>query len=301
MNWHSESDNNRDIDIVNIIYALIVQRQKDIQYREDSIVKLRRLQSENDQLLISQVKYQDKVVSLEKELSSKINKERTLLEMMQDNKIKWDMEKEELIKKCNKIQHKETQYEHQIRKKERQYETLKEKMNNLLIEKNREVKNSILILTQLQKQETNRVQNKKGEGGSTDEMYRMIIDRYEQKLKLLMVENLDLRNSYKEIKLQVQELIDTHKISDLKDINNDNNNNNQELNDSQFDLPFTMIQETIEEHVKAKIKIIRSKLNNLKDNKTTEEDNINNDDNNQYEIGTLVAKLSKYYNTISIS
>lgn len=71
-------------------------------------------------------------------------------------KDKWDMEKEELLKRLTMLQHKDTQYQHEIRKKERLYDTLKDKMNTMLIEKNREVKNSMEILAALQKENTKR-------------------------------------------------------------------------------------------------------------------------------------------------
>ncbi len=68
-------------------------------------------------------------------------------------KDKWDMEKDELTRRLTMLQHKDTQYQHEIRKKERLYDALKDKMNTMLIEKNREVKNSMGILNALQRED----------------------------------------------------------------------------------------------------------------------------------------------------
>ncbi len=44
-------------------------------------------------------------------------------------------------------------------------------------------------------------------------MYRMIIDRYEEKIKALMTENTDLRNSLKELQQELQDILNTHNIT----------------------------------------------------------------------------------------
>jgi hypothetical protein len=44
-------------------------------------------------------------------------------------------------------------------------------------------------------------------------MYRMVIDRYEDKLKALTTENNDLRHSLKELQQELQDLLNTHNIT----------------------------------------------------------------------------------------
>jgi X breakpoint 2-interacting protein len=70
------------------------------------------------------------------------------------------MEKDELLRRLTMLQHKDTQYQHELRKKERLYDTLKDRMNTMLIEKNREVKNSMEILVALQKEDKKRSTSK---------------------------------------------------------------------------------------------------------------------------------------------
>ncbi len=100
--------------------------------------------------------------SAERELSAKQLKERATLEKEQQQKEKWETEREELQKKLVMLQHKDSQYQvhtymcspkqHELRKKEKLYDSLKEKMNHMLLEKNKEVKNGMEILNALQRE-----------------------------------------------------------------------------------------------------------------------------------------------------
>ena len=65
------SKNEENCNNLNIIYALVTQIQKDQAYKDESIERQRRLQSDCDLSNANQSKLQQKVAMLERELNSR--------------------------------------------------------------------------------------------------------------------------------------------------------------------------------------------------------------------------------------
>ena len=93
-------------------------------------------------------------------------------------------------------------------------------------------------------------------------MYRMIIDRYEEKIKYLTTENSDLRKSLKELQKELQDILSTHKVTNLK---SGENVTPDSMNDSQFNLPFDMIRDSLEDSMKQKLDLLREKFESLQE------------------------------------
>jgi molecular chaperone GrpE (heat shock protein) len=92
-------------------------------------------------------------------------------------------------------------------------------------------------------------------------MYRMIVDRYEEKIKYLTTENTDLRKSLKELQKELQDILSTHKVTNLQ--TNGESANTDIMNDSQFNLPFDMIRDSLEDSMKQKLDLLREKFESL--------------------------------------
>ncbi len=119
-------------------------------------------------------------------------------------------------------------------------------------------------------------------------MYRSVVTGYEEKLNFLVSENTDLRNSLRSLQQELQELLTAQHIATVKVIyiyilNNttaitrsmlivslfypfnhpiiqSNQKEQQQIRDDQFNLPFDMVRDSIEDTLRSKMEIIRQQL-----------------------------------------
>lgn len=100
-------------------------------------------------------------------------------------------EKEEFRRECNRMQHKEAQYQHELKKKDNSYAKLQEQLRKTLGEKEMPVKNSLELTEPLHSKGVTLFSR----GGDAEFSY-MISRGYEENQNRLLAENHDLRTAF---------------------------------------------------------------------------------------------------------
>lgn len=255
----------------NCIYAMIQQRQRDIEYRETANDTRQRLMSDMSRLETKMERLSDQLSIKEREMQTMASKEQKLTTAFKTQLEKLQLEKDEFQRMLIATQQVRSQQNHELKKKEKEYVKLQERLNQVLMEKKKESKNGIEIMNLLQKEGRQRGtwNAKKADG----DFYKMIVDAYESKKQELVAENADLRALLRSMQ------------ADMRDFLNTSNgmgrpgsvvNNSADLEPPPtplggrtdvFDLPFNMARDQIEQSLRAKMFTIKERMLQLQGQK----------------------------------
>jgi len=171
---------------------MIQQRQRDIEYRETANDTRQRLMSDMSRLEAKVERLTDQLASKERELQALTSKEQKAAAANRAQLARLQHEKDEFQRMVISTQQVRIQQMHELKKKEKDFVKLQERLNQVLLERKKEVKNSMDILSSLQKEGKQRgtLLNKKADG----DFCKMIVDAYEAQKQELITENTDLRN-----------------------------------------------------------------------------------------------------------
>eukprot|EP00742_Colponemidia_sp_Colp-10_P006537 GILJ01007006.1.p1 GENE.GILJ01007006.1~~GILJ01007006.1.p1 ORF type:complete len:543 (-),score=104.26 GILJ01007006.1:34-1662(-) len=255
---------------LNCIFALLRQRQADMEFRSDIAEKLGRLESDKHMMYQTNTRLQNQLASLEAELGSCRAKAQADERRFKADKDRIQLERDELIRLNTSLQHKDAQYQHELRKREREYGRLQEQLRKVLSDRDKESKAGMDLLNALQRDGGKRgtwKNNKKGE----EDFYKMVVRVYETKQAELISENEELRKSLQNLQEELKELLKQHKATTsrrkpiIDDLNEDvnleeseqgldptlNSSIDEAMNANQFNLPFDLIREDMEGSMRA--------------------------------------------------
>lgn len=103
-----------------VIYELLQQRQRDLEFRNDVIEKIAKLESDKNSIAQNVVRLKTEVETLKKENGVLQNVNKSLEKKFKLDKDKLIYEKDEISKQLSKLNFKETQMLHELRKKEKE-------------------------------------------------------------------------------------------------------------------------------------------------------------------------------------
>ncbi|KAG0463343.1 hypothetical protein HPP92_019412 [Vanilla planifolia] len=253
----------------NCIYALLQQRQRDIEFRESSSEQRQRLQSDISRLEAKVERLEAQVAAKDRELATLARTEAKATAAFKAQIEKLQQERDEFQKMVIGYQQARTQQIYEMKKKEKDYIKLQERLNQVLMEKKKESRSGMEIMNLLQKEGRQRGtwNGRKADG----DFYKMIVDAYEVKKQELMAENADLRALLRSMQVDMRDFLNTQ---------NEVSQQNLSINDKQggespqsplagrtdvFDLPFHMARDQIEESLRTKMASIKARMVQLQD------------------------------------
>uniref|UniRef100_A0A0D3E3E1 Afadin/alpha-actinin-binding protein n=1 Tax=Brassica oleracea var. oleracea TaxID=109376 RepID=A0A0D3E3E1_BRAOL len=242
----------------NCIYALIQQRQRDVEFRESTNDQRQRLLSDMARVEAKVERLENQLQSKERELGSVTRTEAKNTAALKAQNEKLQKERDEFQRMVIANQQVKTQQLHETKKKEKEYIKLQERLNQVLMEKKKETRSGMEIMNLLQKEGR---QRGTWTGKKTDsDFYKRIVDAYEAKNQELMAENTDLRALLRSTQGDMRSFL--------------NANGRTSLNPSQsplggktdvFDLPFRMARGRIEDSLRSKMVSIKERMGQLVD------------------------------------
>ncbi|CAK6958100.1 afadin- and alpha-actinin-binding protein-like isoform X1 [Scomber scombrus] len=121
-------------------------------------------------------------------------------------------EKEEVQKLQNIIASRASQYNHEMKRKEREFHKLKERLNQLLVDK-KEKKQAIDVLNNIGRADGKRSlwKTEKTEAKHEGEMYKALLSDYDNRQRELMLENAELRKVLQQMKKDIVSILSTRK------------------------------------------------------------------------------------------
>ncbi|KAL2643711.1 hypothetical protein R1flu_011298 [Riccia fluitans] len=264
----SSNDPASVVQTCNCIYALLQQRQRDIEFRDAANDQKHRLMSDMTRLEAKLERQEAQLFAKERELAALTSKEQKAAAAFKAQLEKLQQERDEFQRMVVSTQQVRVQQSHELKKKEKEYAKLQEKLNQVLAEKKKETKPGLEILTLLQKEGRQRGtwNSKKADGDFT----KMIVDAYEAKKQELMAENTDLRSLLRSMQCDMRDFLNTpNGMGKASSVNGsfDGDRPSTPLagRTDVFDLPFHMARDQIEQSLRTKMSSIKERMMQLQE------------------------------------
>ena len=113
---------------IKVVYELLQQRQRDLEFRSEIIDKIAKLESDKNTIGQNVVRLKAEMETIKKENGVLQNTNKALERKFKTDREKICFEKEEVAKQLSKLSFKETQMLHEIRKKENEANKYKEQV-----------------------------------------------------------------------------------------------------------------------------------------------------------------------------
>ncbi|XP_051151355.1 uncharacterized protein LOC127265551 [Andrographis paniculata] len=251
----------------NCLYALLQQRQRDIEYRESANEQRQRLFSDISRLETKIERLETQLSAKDREIATITRTEAKATAAFKAQIEKLQQERDEFQKMVLGNQQVRTQQIHEMKKKEKEYTKLQEKLNQVLMEKKKESRSGMEIMNLLQKEGR---QRGTWNGKKTDnDLYKKIVDAYETKNNELMAENANLRALLRSTQADMREFLNAPngKQSSPADNRQDGDVSQSPLGGKtdMFDLPLHMARDQIEESLRTKMTSIKERMFQLQD------------------------------------
>ncbi|GBG69427.1 hypothetical protein CBR_g4121 [Chara braunii] len=249
----------------NCLYALLQQRQRDIEFRDSMTEQRQRLLSATSRLEAKVERLETQLTSKDRELTTMTLEKQKMGAAHRVQIDKLQSERDEFQRMSIGMQQLRVQQAHEIRKKEKEYTKLQERLNQVVMEKKKESKAGMDIVNMLQKEGRQRG-TWSGKKADSD-FYKMIVDSYEAKKQELLVENADLRASLRSLQADMRELLNSQ-----GHVKGDANHMGAVMTPCEtplrgrtdiFDLPYHLTRDEIENSMRAKIASIRERMEHL--------------------------------------
>lgn len=252
------------VKLVNSTYELLQQQQQNMKQLTDLEQKILRSECDNEHLVQTQKRLKEQLESAQREVAVRNERERQLQGKLLKAKEDLKLEREELKKTKANSHHLQKQFDHETRKKERELSKLKERIHQLLTDKNQEKKVGLDILNLINRPAgAQRAMWKTGSAKNEEEMYRMLVTNYEEREKELMVENNDMRETLKSMQVELIKLLnqqneDYESNTEVGEISE--SGSVEELSTGHFNMPYDMVREGIESSLREKWRLLKSRL-----------------------------------------
>ncbi|KAL5220053.1 hypothetical protein ABZP36_024766 [Zizania latifolia] len=254
----------------NCMYALLQQRQRDIEFRESTNDLRQRMQSDISRLEAKIERMDAQLAAKDRELASLTRTEAKNTAALKAQIDKLQQERDEFQKMVIGNQQVRTQQIHEMKKKEKEYIKLQEKLNQVLMEKKKESSRSGMEIMNLLQKEGRQRGTWNGKKNDND-YYKMIVDAYEVKKQELVQENADLRALLRSMQMDMREFLNAPNGVSQPAVTG---NGRQEAGSPQsplggktdvFDLPFHMARDQIEESLRTKMASVKARMTQLQD------------------------------------
>lgn len=253
----------------NCMYALLQQRQRDIEFRESANEQRQRLNSDISRLEAKVERLESQLAAKDREIATITRTEAKATAGFKAQIEKLQQERDEFQRMVIGNQQVRTQQLHEMKRREKEYIKLQERLNQVVNEKKKESRSGMEIMNLLQKEGR---QRGTWNGKKTDnDLHKKIVDAYEAKNQELMQENNDLRALLRSMQEDMRGFLNAPNGSSKQTLavnerlENDLSQSPFGGKTDVFDLPFHMARNKIEENLRAKMASIKERLGQLQD------------------------------------
>ncbi|XP_077390627.1 afadin- and alpha-actinin-binding protein-like isoform X2 [Festucalex cinctus] len=207
----SSSDVNM-VSVLNCMYELLQLHRRGLQTLE--IMEREKLKSSNnvDTLQVTSTRLKEQLELAKREKMALCERERQLQIKLKSLQNCLKNEKEEIHRLQNIISSRASQYNHEMKRKEREFNKLKERLNQLLVDK-KEKRLVIDVSNTLGRADGKRSlwKTEKTESKHEWEMYKTLLRDYENRQRGLLLENAELRKVLKLMKNEMVVILSSRK------------------------------------------------------------------------------------------
>ncbi|XP_053178190.1 afadin- and alpha-actinin-binding protein-like isoform X2 [Scomber japonicus] len=213
----TELGSNSELNVVavlNCMYDLIQLHHRGLRTLENMEVEQLKLSSNVDCLQFTSTRLKEQLELSKRENTGLLERERQLQLKVKSLQNCLKNEKEEVQKLQNIIASRASQYNHEMKRKEREFNKLKERLNQLLVDK-KEKKQAIDVLNNIGRADGKRSlwKTEKTEAKHEGEMYKALLSDYDNRQRELVLENAELRKVLQQMKKDMVSILSTRKPS----------------------------------------------------------------------------------------
>ncbi|XP_049442922.1 afadin- and alpha-actinin-binding protein-like [Epinephelus fuscoguttatus] len=216
----TESSGSSEMNVVavlNCMYDLIQLHRRGLRTLENMEVEQLKSSSNVDFLQLTSTQLKEQLEQSKRENTGLLEKERQLQLKLKSLQNCLKNEKEEVQKLQNIIASRASQYNHEMKRKEREFNKLKERLNQLLVDK-KEKKQAIDVLNNIGRADGKRSlwKTEKTEAKHEGEMYKTLLSDYDTRQRELLLENSELKKVLQQMKKDMVSILSSRKQT-LKD------------------------------------------------------------------------------------
>ncbi|NP_001084872.1 afadin- and alpha-actinin-binding protein B [Xenopus laevis] len=295
------------VSIVNCIHELLQRNSQNMRSKEEVETQLLKINGDLEHLQSIYQRQKDQMEATRREncaLQERDRqmqcKNRNLLQLLKN-------EKEEVQKLQNIIASRSTQFNHSVKRKEREYNKLKERLYQLVMDK-RDKKISIDVLNYVGRADGKRTSWRTGktDAKNEEEMYKVLLNDYEQRQKQLMVENAELKKVLQQMKKEMISILSQRKTKEKLDdsIGPVASDIEEDLADSSkenlSELSCEAVREQLVSSIRQQWRILKSHMEKLDNQATPDENGMIARGDHEQELGKLINEIQQCKETIKI-
>ncbi|XP_024920910.1 afadin- and alpha-actinin-binding protein isoform X2 [Cynoglossus semilaevis] len=199
--------------VLNCMYELIQRHHKVVRTLENLELEQHKLNSNAAVLQLASTRLKEELEVSKRENIGLVEKERQLQVQVKSLQNRVRNEKEEVQKLQNIIASRASQYNHEMKRKEREFYKLKERLNQLLVDK-KDKKQTIDVLNNIGRADGKRSlwKTDKTEAKHEGEMYKTLLSDYDSRQRALVLENAELRKVLQQMKKEIVSLLVSSKL-----------------------------------------------------------------------------------------
>ncbi|XP_029285778.1 afadin- and alpha-actinin-binding protein-like [Cottoperca gobio] len=203
--------------VLNCMYDLIQLHHRGLRTLENMEVEHLKSSSNVDFLQLTGTQLKEQLELSKRENTGLLERERQLQLKVKSLQNYLKNEKEEMQKLQNIIASRASQYNHEMKRKEREFNKLKERLNQLLVDK-KEKKQAIDVLNSIGRADGKRSlwKTEKTEAKHEGEMYKTLLSDYDTRQRELLLENAELKKVLQQMKKDMESILSSRKTA-LKD------------------------------------------------------------------------------------
>lgn len=204
--------------VLNCMYDLIQLHHRELRTLENMEVEQLKSNSSIDYLQITNSQLKEQVELIRRENTGLLERERQLQLKVKSLQNHLKNEKDELQKLQNIIANRASQYNHEMKRKEREFNKLKERLNQLLSDK-KDRKQAIDVLNNIGRADGKRSlwKTDKTEAKHEGEMYKTLLNDYDNRQRELLLENAELKKVLEIMKKDIVSILKTKQLSSKND------------------------------------------------------------------------------------
>ncbi|XP_029355266.1 afadin- and alpha-actinin-binding protein [Echeneis naucrates] len=208
--------------VLNCMYDLVQLHRRGVRNLENMEVEQLRASSNVDFLQLTSTRLKEQLELSKRENTGLLEKERQLQQKVKSLQNCLKNEKEEVQKLQNIIASRASQYNHEMKRKEREFNKLKERLNQLLVDK-KEKKQAIDVLNRIGRADGKRSlwKTEKTEARHEGEMYKTLLSDYDTRQRELVLENAELRKVLQQMKKDIMSILGSRKTTSKADKHED--------------------------------------------------------------------------------
>ncbi|XP_034530834.1 afadin- and alpha-actinin-binding protein-like isoform X3 [Notolabrus celidotus] len=235
------------VTVLNCMYDLIQLHRRGLRTLENMEVEQLKSSSNVDYLQLTSTRLKEQLEQSKRENTAILERERQLQLKMKSLQNCLKSEKEEVQKLQNIIASRASQYNHEMKRKEREFNKLKERLNQLLVDK-KEKKQAIDVLNNIGRADGKRSlwKTEKTEAKHEGEMYKTLLSDYDTRQKELLLENAELNKVLQQMKKDMVTILSARRTTLKRDEHQDDCT--QQADSEEEDEVFDSSRESVDQY-----------------------------------------------------